>query len=272
MPITRATISTLTQTAAATIPPAPAVAGPASTFVFRPSGSTGPGIYNTWPSLMNAVNQVPGQKFITYDDSFSPCEIPAGAWDVDSCVISTVPRAGSGRLFIANGAILIFNRLDFVDANIESLATAPVTTFGGSNTGALRLDEATITCLATGSFLRVMPGTDAPAVLMTNTTSIGDGTHPVFQVDASAELDITAVSGSIIAGNATSGAGTVNVTLDMSVSIDAGPQAATFSLFPLSDAHNVPYTPTTLGNWSNNNPRTLQLALDRIAAKIGPIP
>ena len=271
--LTRASIATYTQSATATVPPAPAVAGPASTFVFRPSGSSsGSGVYGTWPTLMLAVNQVPGQRFITYDDTFGPCEIPAGAWSVDNCVISTVPTAGSGRLFIADGAVLVFNRLDFVDADIEVLATSPVVTLSAGITCALRLDASILNCLAAGPFLRVTSTAGRPAVLLENLSAIGDGTHTVFQVDAGANLDFNSLTGSALGNHATAGAGTVNFTHDDTSSPFSSPQAATFNTIPLSDPHNMPYTPTTPANWSNVSPRTLQAALDRIAAHVGPIP
>lgn len=259
-------------TGTGTTPQAPAVAGPAATFVFRPGAANTNGVYNTWSGLMQAVGQVPGQKFITYDDSIAQCEVPSGGWNVDNCVISTVPKVGgSGTLLIDSGAVFVFNRLDFVSARVFVHATAPVATFTGGSTAALRLDATTIDCLSTGPFIRDASAGATLVVLMENTSHIGDGVHSVLQADAGVEIDIIAVTGSSIAGNATSGAGTVGVSLDMSASIDAGPQAATFNLFPFGDSHNVPYTPTTPANWNNNSPRTLQVALDRLAAKVGPV-
>lgn len=39
----------------------------------------------------------------------------------------------------------------------------------------------------------------------------------------------------------------------------------------LSDAYSLAYNPAVPANWNNNNPTTVQNALDRIAAQIGPI-
>jgi hypothetical protein len=70
-----------------------------------------------------------------------------------------------------------------------------------------------------------------------------------------------------------SGAG--SVTLASSDSIPFVGNVAVLAgatLSRLNDAFGVGYTPTTLADWSGTSPETVQSALDRIAAFLGPIP
>ncbi len=58
-------------------------------FVFQPGGVTIDNVHADYTSLILAVMAVIGRKRIFYDNSFAPCIVPAGVWDVTDVVHCT---------------------------------------------------------------------------------------------------------------------------------------------------------------------------------------
>lgn len=105
--------------------------------------------------------------------------------------------------------------------------------------------------------------------------NVGDGTNPTtLQIREFGGGNNLNLQNTIKAPNAGTNA-IVNISYDdsnqPSSNFATGSQL-TLNLSPVAKATGIPYTATTVANWSNVNPTSVGDALDRIAAKIGPIP
>jgi hypothetical protein len=79
--------------------PNPTVARPRNSFVYRPGGVAGHNVYTDWPSLYAALIQTDGIREILFDDRFSsPCNIPAGVFDMTNVIWRGFPGVAGGTI------------------------------------------------------------------------------------------------------------------------------------------------------------------------------
>jgi hypothetical protein len=106
----------------------------------------------------------------------------------------------------------------------------------------------------------------------------GSGGNPgIFNLFALSGPEFNSMPALPIVGSAAPGDGQFNLTYDSTLAPTVGswPGAlftGTFTATALEDALNMAYTAAVLANWSGTNPSSVSNALDRIAAKITPIP
>jgi len=260
-------------TSTATVPPPSAIAGPQTTFVFRPGAQPEPNVYQDWDVMMSAVNQVAGPKWIQFDTRFAAAHVPAGLWDLDACTLSSDGAFGDiGTLTFDDGAQIEFGLMTIASAFIiaNNTTQAPVRFTGGVG-GVLNLYACSIETggIGTHPFMQVDASAGLCSILAYNNVVLGSGIAPAIRVDGT--LTVTMFGNCLLAGNATSGAGTLNCSFDGTCNIGGG-QLAGLHLFPLANAVREPYTAAVVGNWSGTNPTSVANALDRIAAHVGPIP
>jgi hypothetical protein len=196
-------------------------AGLASTFVFRPGGLLGKGIYPTWASLYAALPAASAQgnrppTTIQIDDSLvTPAVIPAGDYNLDgvtfTAVASFVTLSGGAALDIADGVTIAAGQLSFEKAILVTYrGAAPcLRCSGAAQEVNLYLEEdAFLICAAAGPFLAVTGGFgffDAHGGGVT----IGDGVHPVLTMAAPGALEVLAYGNTILEANAITGAGAI---------------------------------------------------------------
>jgi hypothetical protein len=207
--------------------------------------------------------------------------VPPGTWNVDGCTFTIAGGYGgfsigsnTATLYLADGAHFLYQNLKVEQLWIVLDGTTPVVQAAPSSVLTLDLGASIFAGTGTAPFLRVstnaLPGV---MVFMRGGATIGEGTKPIFQVDAGiTNAFLTLQDASFISPNALSGLG----TLVAYVSDDAGifpPQTISVLVqSKQSDAVRVAYTPASLPHWSGVAPSSVADALDRIASKITPIP
>jgi hypothetical protein len=111
------------------VPPPPPGAGSPYEFVFQPGGVASGNIYIAWAALVAAAAAFPGTKLVHFDDSFAPCVIPAGAWNLGPGSTTFTGSAGplsgltSTLVTIADGATLL-GVYNFVWIDVDSQSVA----------------------------------------------------------------------------------------------------------------------------------------------------
>jgi hypothetical protein len=262
-------LQALTQTANG-IPPV------TSSFVYQPGGTAHGNVFTSFPELMDAVSRTPGIKSILVDGTFSSAlsPVPAGTWNVDNCTFYgyTDPVTGFvGVLQFEEGARFTGGTTYFYNIILRNNSSTAPFTYAGNGAGLYFIEAA----------LQSNPG-KAPCIHATATTThftligvhevvLGEGTTPVLQCDAPTEIEVQLSNHSIVFANATLGTGTIDFEYDSDTNLFF-PQAGTIAFLPQGKAANTTYTPANLANWSGVAPTNVADALDRIAAKITPIP
>jgi hypothetical protein len=215
------------------------------TFVFRPGavGPLAPNVYATWPTLMAAIALVQGPKLVEIDTRFGAAVVSPGAWTLDD--ITWTSFTGVDVLTWPTGT----TATGVVDWSLEngvellSTSTAPiVTTSPAVNGGFLNLaisDFGFIGSLAGAApFFSIPAGTELDGVLDTS-GQLGDSTHAVITLAGTVNLSI--VGGAALRPNATTGAGTFNVSVGAD-GIYQTPQAAATVQFPFPAQQVIAHT------------------------------
>lgn len=224
---------------------------------------------------MNAASG-PVTGFI--DDSLVfplPVVAPAGTWVLPpylSLIGATNNTNQFATLEFAQNSKIVFSFLSIATLEIQSVSTAVVATIA-SGIANLFTNQASINALApnTQAFFEITNG----AILSVTQQggNLGDNVHNLFNVDVGgtfvylgyggADLERSAVGGSGAAAGASGSYTSDCIT-------HANTQSGTWTQASL--ASNEGYGATTPANWSNNNPSSVANALDRLAAKVGPVP
>ncbi len=255
-------------------------------FVLQPSGASGSNFYPDWPTLMASFRQSAGPRWIVADDTFAPCHVTAGSWDVDQTTFVDNFNDTTSVLTFDTGATFTFGHIVLAGGIIfdqPNTATGPVFTHGTGHFSILELkDFAHINSESTHPW--ALYNDDGGSVLTHDRTGIGNAPGSagvnVFQVALGKTLFLVSdsISGPQSAGNfwlsphAIGGAGTAVVDVDDSSPISGTQDVGTLTKLLTADALTETYTPAIVANWNNVAPTSVANALDRIAAKITPIP
>jgi hypothetical protein len=135
----------------------------------------------------------------------------------------------------------------------------------------LTLRTTSLAMTGTGALFNVkLTGLGGFAILECEIFShLGDGAHPIVKAGTSPGFcEVNAVTVSTIEAAAITGG---NVAFDASSNCNIPASSAVTLLFE-DDSQFVIYSPAVVANWSGTAPASVADALDRIAAKIGPIP
>lgn len=257
-------------------PLGPASAGQISNFVYRPGAAANSGnVFKDWSALVAALNGVQGIRTVLVDP-FNTGDIgptvPAGTWAVNDVLFyGQLPTSGFfPPLTFEDGAKLTGTAIYFTFLVLQSNSSSAVVTYSGGLGGVLSLLNCGLSS-ATSPFVHVAGDAGTVTLILAGFSEMGDGTNSAMQVDAPASsANLNVLEQAIVFANATSGTGTLNLALSPGGEVDA-PQIAGLITTLLGRANQVTYTAAVVANWSGTNPTSVANALDRIAAKIGPI-
>lgn len=258
-------------------PPVTSLTG-LTTFVFQPGGTAADNVFTDWALLMAAVQKNAGVKSILIDPTFADPVVPPGSWNVDNCQISSFITAGGfiSLLTFDDGAKLTGSGIYFSSIILENLG-APVLEYAGGAGAFITLFSCVIApgSPTAGPFIHVAADAGTFTIFGTNLSEIGDPDRvlSVWQQDSpsdGSEFDLS--NHAIVFANAITGTGHLNVVFDSDVNLELPQPVTSLHLEPQSHADFVVYTPTSLPNWSGTSPHNVSVALDRLAAHVGPVP
>jgi hypothetical protein len=249
--------------------------------VYQPGGTATKNVYTNFATMMGAVSAIQGDKWIKFDGTHGQLVVPPGTWNVDGCTFTIAGGYGgfsigsnTGTLFLADGAHLTYQNLKIEQLWVVLNGNTPAVQAAPSSVLTLDLGASIFAGTGTAPFLRVstnaLPGVQ---LFLRGGATIGEGTKPVFEVDAAVvNAFMTLQDASFISPNAITGAGTLVTFLSDDAAIFPPQPIVTLVQSKQSDAVRVAYTPASLPHWSGVAPTSVADALDRIAAKITPIP
>lgn len=244
------------------------------TFVFRPGGVQSANVFTSWATLMAAVSAVQGPTTVQIDDSIvSPAVVPAGTWNLSNVTLVGVENNTNefATLNFAQNAKITFSFLAMNFLEVQSVGTAVVATIA-AGVSVLICTQTSINIVSnTQAFFEVQNG--AVLTVTQQGGNLGDNVHNLFKIDAGGTFTYFGFGAADLEGSAVGGAGAAagasgQFTSDCQV--HQASQGGTWSF--VSNAINEGYSATVVANWSGTQPTSVANALDRIAAKITPIP
>lgn len=240
-------------------------------FVYRPGGVAGGSVFTTWPTLMAAVALAQGPKLIEVDASLAPAHVPAGLWNLNDVGFTANML---DTLVLDNGAVFVATGTFSIDVNVtlESESAAAIVTVAPGTTVLLYAANGAswVSDAGAAPFFHVPAGATLDATFYTGAFA-GDGVHHVFQVDAGGTLNSNSFGGGGMEPNAVAGAGAWNLALGAD-GFNGQPQGIAPTITIFGEAAQCEYVPNNVAHWSGVAPTSVANALDRIAAKITPIP
>ena len=238
--------------------------GVTSSFVFQPGGTPGGNVYTTWPSLMAAVNAIPGAfgwRTIVCDSTFAVPHVTAGSWNVDMCFFTA--RQNSFNLVFDDGAQWGFaNELTLFGIVIEHNGSSPAVQF--SSNAFLLVDADSSILSHTSSPWLNCPVSSGGLIVMRNSATGATG-NIAISAAAGSSLNLQVMDGATIGTNAISGPIKIAVSDDGFVLSNP---SFTGTVQFLSDASRETYTASTSASWGNIAfPTTVNVALDLLARR-----
>ena len=197
------------------------IAGEGSTFVLRPADPLGAraNVYLDSVSLITAMNLVQGPKFVEVDTTFAAAHIvPAGdPYNFDQCVFSgegtnTVLHFDQGST--VNYAWLVLDGISFEnDSTVSPAVVIP-------NSLLVVRDGSSITSTTAAAWGSGATSEASCFVVVDNTSSLGDGTHPVL--GGNITWQTTVAGSSTIAANALANSANVSKSGDSTLAFPQG--------------------------------------------------
>jgi hypothetical protein len=255
----------------------------ATGIIFRPGTPSSTGnIVATWAEVQAAIAATNGALNVFVDSSIAPAVVDVGVTDFQGRVFlraaSTVLTPAPMQLDVPDGAVLqdlagiLFSLLVVLHGTTgPTLKFTKAVSFGVFG-GAVLDNQGTVPAIEVDPTLPIlvlsaivggrMSATGAPIVNVPN---------PGQQLILT-EFTAAAMTGASFATGPV-GAG-LQIIFDASIqSLPSTPGwLGGIGLSPLDQAVHMQYQPAILANWSGVQPTSVADALDRIAAKIGPIP
>lgn len=245
---------------------------PASTgtsFVYRPGGVTGNGVYATWAELYTDFSSilVPGTIYID-DTLVSPAEIPIGAYNMVGATIESYSGDFSSNIQFDDGASFIFPAA-FRNLIISSISSTPAINFTGSEGASIPLFFS-CTPQPSGTAALISLNGASGNILAFYSCVIGPST---IDIEDTSFLDMLIFLGSNIDPTAVTGA--VGASLNLSFDDTSGNAVSNFqtsflgtqTLVEESRAEAVGYTPTNNNAWPPTPPTQAANALDQLALR-----
>lgn len=254
--------------------------------LFKP-GTTGngPTVFSTWASLYAACFGSVGGGVrstgvtVIVDDTVAAAHMTAGGpYNLDNWTFtgaaSFVNNRATATLIIDDGATMdgsASRTLNLQEIEFLYTSAADFCVVAAGAEFNLNLFGSRIACGGAGAFLEVTTtgGGGFAIAALSNFSELGDGTHAV--IDSGAALGFATVDANAGSNVRTGCVTSAIVSFDSSCEngIAAG---ASYTLIMQDTSSLMSYTPAVLANWSGTAPTSVANALDRIAAKIGPIP
>lgn len=244
-------------------------------FVLQPGGTPSSNVFTDSSSLYAAAKTHSGPVWCLVDDTLAPAHWLAGSYVLDNWTFLGEQSSPTFTLHIDSGVTIASSSLTIANGLlIRSEATVspwqPTSFFELLIQPTCQVDSA----LGKAPFLSVTnAGANQGQIDIMQAGTIGDGTTNVVTVGAGLTVFVIGQGPGTggINDHAFGGLGTVQVLRDASFPVSATQDVSTFTVINDSAANATRYTAAIVGNWSGTNPTSVANALDRIAAKIGPI-
>jgi hypothetical protein len=254
----------------------------APTIVSFSPGNPAPslGEYTSWPALVVAANQGSSDTSVFFDDTYAPVVVPAGTWAFTKSPTWTgnptkAQVAQATTVTFADGCLITgvnqFANLQLVSTSTSSVSLSPVGvpaiySFYGfmvlqaSPVAIFDHNQPQQLVVYVNDFSEFEQGVAGSAVFNTSVA----GAVCTFITNASGLIDahtISGIVGSTYFGRIGNAQGAIVLPQDTpSLTVAFGEQ----SIY-------IQYVPAVVANWSGVAPSSVNNALDRIAAKVGPI-
>jgi hypothetical protein len=251
--------------------------------IWRPGGVARGNVVTTAAAVRDVLNAAQGAVNIFIDPSIAPANVDVD-WNGFGCASLYPFNAGAGFVFtILDGSTLH----DFAEMqNLTAVCQC-------ATTQAFSFDEFSSFLLLNFASISLAAGALVPAIRITAADqsfalfsllgaldNSNAPTVPVIATDAGATTTIYPHSAApnftfLVTGNEIGGGPGSRVFWENDDTVPPLASAlftGTLVQSPCSDAGNASYEPANLANWSGVAPMSVANALDRIAAKIGPIP
>lgn len=249
-------------------------------FVLRPGvAPNAPNVFSTFGALYAAGKNIQGPVAVLVDPRSAPAHLTAGSYVLDNWRFTAEQSSADFTLHIDPGVSIDSSFLSFAVGIIVS-SEAPVSPFTPSTFFILSVEGDLSTIQSTtgnAPFVHMTAASDGGIIQIGEESVFGDGTNNAATIDAGQTL-VMSVGGAFgiggtVRAHAIGGAGNLNVGLDANSNVSTvQDNTGTRNFFKNASAANLAYTAAVLANWSGTNPSSTQNALDRIAAKITPIP
>lgn len=256
-----------------------------NTLVFRPGGVAGGNVFTSWPLLVTAAQTIQGPKTIFMDPAFAPLTIPPGVWDFQSQTtfaadLSAVFSPGNlpTPITIQDGAS--FKNVDvWANLHILNKSNSPVDDNTSVNRQAVYLTgTTTLDQQAAGPFLHQSAIGANITLILRDFATVNTGTSPAFVSTAPGTIkSVLAFDGGDFSANnmmgpvGSSNSGIIASDSAFVSTAQAGVPSGSMAVAFWAESEFIQYIAAVPANWSGVNPSSVQNALDRIAAKIGPI-
>jgi hypothetical protein len=187
-------------------------------FMFQPGGVAFGNVYTDWTTMMVVVAQVlPNRPMIVFDDTFAPCLVPLGTWD-----LAGVTLAGRSKLLfggpattsvtLANGCVFLSLERVTGYLSLVSASTVPIFSCVGTQNYLVIDEGSSLQATGTYSFLSVASAT--LTVELREGSKFLTGISPVLQNDPAGGTIILIINdGAVVEadtlGGTTGGAWTV---------------------------------------------------------------
>lgn len=186
-------------------------AGAASSFVWRPAGAAGPGVYTTWAALAAAIATLDPavRKFVSVDNSLGNAHVTTGSWpDIENVeFLSGGPDATNDALATINideGALWPgAQHVSFNGVNVNDAAATTSLINTAANTDlVIDLRACIFEQTGVGPGIVTLGAGSEVSVRADELTVIGDGTHPIFAGSATSGVLAFCFCASVFNANA----------------------------------------------------------------------
>jgi len=235
----------------------------------------GPGIYTTWPACYAAMQIVGGLPKLLQVDGHavagSRVHMTAGTYNLDNLEIVSADASGQDVFVIDDGVTIVARTLTLNDfLTVECDALISPWTMDSDDIVSLYAGSTILSAVGKAPLIAVSPGA-TPGIFAAFQATIGGNATPVATVGVGANLEIAIGNGSGVTAHALAGLGQATVVFSSDSNVLLPQAVTTLTLVQLSSTTNESYVPAVVANWSGTAPSSVANALDRIAAKIGPI-
>lgn len=250
-------------------------------FIFDSNATEGSDIvFNSWSSMLNVLQGIPGIKeIIIRSEAGSPAVIPPGTYDMTDIVLR-----GANCSVVANINNAVFQNLVQIEdllMQVGGSAANTVANFQINNAAGeiLCLDRASFVVgpLATAPIFEIIAGGLTISATYSSFQSINPAV-PVFDVQNVSVLAFNLFSQTGGQNNYGGPLGSESIFTIAGGATVTLPINATDTFFA-QDQTSVPtvsfvdnYEAAVVADWSGIEPESIQNALDRLAAAVGPVP
>jgi len=247
------------------------------TFFFDSNSVTNSDIlFNNWESMLSLLHSIPGIKEVIIQGL--PSTIPAGTWDMTDIILTGEPD-GASSVFIDDAVFQNLSKISNIQIVVGVVPnTVPNFQINNVSSESIVLDKVQMTVgpNATAPIFRITAGTYIIVPTFSSFISLNPAV-PVFDVQNVSNLAFGSIGGT--GGQNSYGGNLGNESIfTIAGGASAGIQLNATDRFFAQDQTSVPvvvflqnYEASNVADWSGIEPLSIQNALDRIAAAIGPI-